>query len=274
MMQPVSIAYITAISQVLSLSAKNRALNRLNRLGLHLLFTRIPAGWIPGLHPADLTPAWRRAGLPVEGVGYSTLGSIGDGAQTSNRFWPTSPYYQAWLGGYLIQTPAGFGWSADTGLEVERLLEAAVVDQRTWLTNYGCREPRVSIQPGSFRVLEETTHQDYSAWLVQGTLQSQSDVGAGNRYGDGYFYYRTYELMFARFSGMRLPPLSTLPPVWPLASYHALELDCLWLFVRVGSYDRWARLYACGARWAGRDYFAILRDEALSTIKQTRIISG
>jgi len=82
-MHPISIAYITAISQVLSLSAKNQALNRLNRLGLHLLFTHIPPGWIPGPHPADLTPAWQMAGLPVEGVGYSTLGTIGEGAQTS-----------------------------------------------------------------------------------------------------------------------------------------------------------------------------------------------
>jgi len=274
MMHPISIAYITTISQVLSLSAKNQALNRLNRLGLHLLFTHIPPGWIPGPHPADLTPAWQMAGLPVEGVGYSTLGTIGEGAQTSNRFWPTSPYYQAWLGGYLIQILDGFGWSAENGMEIEPLLQAALVDQRAWLSNYGCREPQISIQPGSFRVIEETTHQDYPAWLVQGTLQSQSDVGAGNRYGNGYFYYRTYELMFARFGGIRLPPLSTLPPVWPLASYHPLELECLGLFVRIGSHNHWALLYYCGARWAGRDYFAILRNEALSSLKQVRIISG
>jgi hypothetical protein len=174
----------------------------------------------------------------------------------------------------LIQGPPDFGLTEQGALDLEGLLQPAIVEQQNWLKNYGCPAPRTALKPGSFHVVEETQHQDFPAWLVEGVLLSNSDVGAGNHYSNGYLLYRVYELMFERFGNIHLPALCTLPPVWPLASYHRLELDYLGLFVRVGLRNQWALLYSCGARWAGRDYFPTLREDALNALRQARIVSG
>jgi len=262
------------VSQARSVSVKSQAMNRLQQLHLRLHFSHIPVGWTPCPHPTDLSIPWAEAGLAVTGVGYSTLGGLIDGGRTSTRFWPTSPFYQAWLGGYLIQGPPGFGCT-DQGIpDLEALLQPVVAAQRSWLKNYGCPTPRTALKPDSFHVIEETQHQDFPAWFVEGVILSNSDVGAGNRTSNAYLLYRVYELMFARFGNVHLPPLCTLPPVWPLASYHSLELDTLGLLVRVGLRDQWALLYTCGARWGGRDYFPAIRQDALKALRQVRIVSG
>jgi hypothetical protein len=51
-------------------------------------------------------------------------------------------------------------------------------------------------------------------------------------------------------------------------------LDYLGLFVRVGKRDQWALFYSCGARWGGRDYFPVLREDSLNALRQARIVSG
>jgi hypothetical protein len=273
-MNPVKLRYINLVSQAQSVRVRAQAMDRLSRLRLRLHFSRIPAGWTPCPHPIDLTGAWTEAGLGATGVGYSTIGWLNDGGRTSTRFWPTSPFYQAWLGGYLIQGPPHFGMNGQGALDLEGLLQPVVIDQRNWLKNYGCPTPRTALKPGSFHVVEETQHQDFPAWLVEGVILSNSDVGAGNHSIQRYYFYRLNELMFAHFGDVHLPPLCTLPPVWPLTSYHKLELDYLGLFVRVGSRDQWALLYSCGARWGGRAYFPIIREDALDALKQARIVSG
>jgi hypothetical protein len=274
LLNPLTLGYLNLVGQARSVSAKAQAMDRLHRLRLRLHFSRIPPGWTPCPHPTDLTPAWAEASLEVEGVGYSTIGWLVEGGRTSTRFWPTSPFYQACLGGYLFQGPAGYGLTEQGALDLEALLQPVVVDQQNWLKNYGCPAPRTALKPGSFHVVEETQHQDFAAWLVEGVILSNSDVGAGNRSTDHYLPYRIYELMFARFGNIHLPSLCTLPPVWPLASYHSLELDTLGLFVRVGLRDQWALLYCCGARWGGREYFPLICDDALTALRQVRIVSG
>jgi hypothetical protein len=268
------LATINAISQGVALRLKNQALSRLDQLGLRLHFKHVPPGWIAGLHPADLSETWRNAGLPVSGVGYTTIGDLVEGTRTSSRFWPTSPFYQAWLGGYLLHGPPDYGQAADGAPDLKALLQIAAADQVAWLKNYNCPEPRVAVKPGSLRIDENTTHQDYPAWLVSGNLLSNSDVGAGNRTMEAYFRYRAYEALFERFNKIKLPPLCTLPPVWPLGSYHALELDWSGLCVKVGGRGHWALLYCCAARWAGRENMPALGEAALTALRQARIVSA
>lgn len=266
--------YVNTVSLGMSLVAKRQALKRLDQLGLRLHFSRIPAGWVSSLQPADLTEVWHEAGLKIEGVGYSTIGALVEGTHTSARFWPTSPFYQAWLGGYLFQAPTEFETNPVGEICFENLLRLPIVSQCAWLRNYGCSNPRAVLKPGSFQLLEEARYQDYPSWLVQGAIETCSDVGAGNRYPNGYTMYRAYELMFARFGAVHLPALCTLPPIWPLASYHPLDLDYLGLLVRIGQRSHWAFLFCCGARWAGREYLPFLRDDALDALRQVRIVSA
>ena len=65
----------------------------------------------------------------------------------------------------------------------------------------------------------------------------------------------------------------TVPPIWPLASYHALDLDFYGILVRVGDQGHWCLLYSCGARWGEREYFFEIEDEALQSLWQARIVS-
>lgn len=271
---PVALGSINVISQGLSLAAKRQALQRLDQLGLRLLFSRLPAGWIPAVQPADLTAAVQGSAPGVSAVGYSTIGTLYPGSHTSARFWPTSPFYQARLGGYLVHSPTRAGLVPESDPASNLLIQTVVADQTTWLKNYGCPEPEVSLNPDSFRVLENDLHQEHPAWLIEGTICSNSDIGAANRYSGCQVVYRTYELMFQRFGGVHLPALCTLPPIWPLASYHRLELDFLGLFIQIGKRGHWALLYCCGTRWAGRDYFPELRPAALEALHQVRIVSA
>ncbi len=202
---------------------------------------------------------------------YSTIGALVEGTRTSARFWPTSPYYQAWLGGYLLHGPPSYGLTVAGDLDIETILQVL------WsISPPGCRamaapEPHVALKPGSFQVIEATSHQEHPAWLVKSVIDSCSDIGAANRSSEAYVRYRTYELMFARFAHLHLPPLCTLPPIWPLASYHELELDCLGLIVQVGSHDHWALLFCFAARWAGCENLSTLHAPALETLHQVRI---
>jgi hypothetical protein len=271
---PLTLAYINAISQGFSYHIKTQALNRLDQLGLRLHFSHIPPGWIAGLHPIDPTESWQNAGLPVSGVRYSTIGALIEGTRTSARFWPTSPFYQAWLGGYLFHSQPDYGLAPDGSPDLETLMQVVVVDQIAWLKNYNCPEPRLALKPDSFRIVETTIHQDYPAWLLSGSVLSNSDIGAGNRTMEACIHYRTYELMFARFNSIHLPSLCTLPPVWPLSSYHDLELDYLGLLVKIGAHDHWALLFCCASRWAGRENFPALEAPVLNALRQVRIVSG
>ncbi len=269
----IALGAYTAIGQGLSLAAKRQALQRLDELGLRLLFSRLPSGWISAVQPADITPAIQPAHGEFTGVGYSTIGALIPGSSTSARFWPTSPFYQARLGGYLVHSPTSDGLVVQGEPSTNLLTQTVVSDQITWLKNYGCPEPQVTLIPDSFHVMEEIRHQDHSAWLVEGVILSNSDIGAGNRSSASYIAYRRYRLMFQRIGGVHLPALCTLPPIWPLASYHQLALDFMGLFVQIGHRGHWALLYCCGARWAGRDYFPELRQAALEALQNVRIVS-
>lgn len=271
-MNPLYLGMLHTLALVNAQSAYHQALKRLDQLGLHLHFSRIPPGWIAAIQLHDWSDTWQAAGLGWQGVGYSTIGTLVEGTRTASRFWPTSPYYQARLGGYLIEAeqapPTGQGSPPAADLVFQPLM----LEQLAWLRNYGCPNPQASLTQAHPSV-SETTHQDYPAWIFEGTMITQSDVGAHNRSTNNYLNYRTYELLFARFGGVHLPHLCTLPPIWPLASYHTMELDCLVLLIPIPGHPRWALLYCCAARWAGRAYFPQLRDEALSALQNVRIVS-
>jgi hypothetical protein len=272
-MNPLAQAYINTIALGRSQYAKTQTKNRLEQLGLLLHFPHVPDGWITAIPPIDLTSIWQNAGVSVSGVGYLTIGKIISGSKTSGRYWPTSPYYQARLGGYLIRGTDKWCLTLSDQPDLEKFMQVVTTDQLAWLKIYGCPDPGVMIKPDSFQVIAESKHQDFDAWEVRYVISSKSDVGAGNRYLNRYISYRTFEYMFQWFGGVHLPTLCTLPPIWPLASYHALELDFYGILVRVGDQGHWCLLYSCGARWGEREYFFEIEDEALQSLWQARIVS-
>lgn len=274
MMNRIALEYINTVSLGLSLISKADAERRLAQLGIRLHFIRLPDGWIQALHPADLTSTWQNAGLPVSGVGYSTIGALGEDGRSSTRFWPTSPFYQAWLGAYLFQAPGDYGWQANGEPELTALMQPVLVNQRAWLHHYGCPEPQASLKQGSFHLVDKCTHQDFPAFLFEGIIVTQSDIGAGNRYSNGYLLYRVYELMFQRFGGVKLPPLCTLPPVWPIPSYHPLELEAAGLLLRLDSRSQWILFYFCAAARDGIQAAAQIKTDALAALRNARLVSN
>ena len=273
-MNRISLDTINAVSHVRSLIAKNNVERRLARLGIRLHFVRLPDGWIQAAHPVDLTPTLEDAGLPLSGVGYSTIGGLVQDRRSSTRFWPTSPFYQAWLGAYLLQTPRDYGRQSGGEPDAVALMQPALAVQRAWLHVYGCPDPQAELKPDSFHLLEKCTHQDYPAYYYQGDILTQCDIGAGNRYQNGYFLYRTYELMFQRFGGIHLPSLCTLPPVWPLPGYHPLELEATGLMIPLEGRGQWVIFYFLGTSWGGNRDFATVKANALAAMSLARIISN
>jgi hypothetical protein len=79
--------------------AKNELKEQI-RLGYRLSLNGKPEGFINGLMIADMSNTWRKAGINCKGLNYFTLGELRDGLST--RFIPDHDFYQAWLGGYLI----------------------------------------------------------------------------------------------------------------------------------------------------------------------------
>lgn len=262
--------YVDFVSGILSHISKWKSQRRLKRLGIYLDFGQIPKGWVQAIHPADLSSTWHKMGLPIEGVGYSTIGAIKNG-QISTRFIPDSNYYQAWLGGYLIHPQTTFGIDKDGEPVFSQFAQVAVADQIYWLRNYGCTQPQVTVIPDSIRLIHKLQHQDYRAWWIEAEILSNSDIGDRNRYPNGYFLYAIYEKMFERFGNIKLPLHSTLPPRTSLPPYHSLNLKGNFEIVSIPEYQIWIILYGCGADWNGEDRFLQLKDEIISTIQKVKI---
>ena len=265
-------SFINTTARVQAQTANRQAQRLVDRLGISLDFPQIPAGWIQGLPVSDLTPIWRKAGLPVAGVGYATLGTVDSHSQVSTRFLPGSPYYQASLGGYILAPEGLFGLRPDGSPAVEALSQVAVADSVARLHQYGCPDPQVSLKPGSIHLVERTRHQGYPAWWVETVLHSHSESGDRNPELARLITYRAAEHRLEQAGAGSLPFLWTRPPATSLPPYHPLTLGGALLIIWLADPSAWVILFGWGAAWEERNYFAALRPEMLGALRAARII--
>jgi hypothetical protein len=121
----------------------------------------------------------------------------------SERSNPISPYYQAWVGGYVIKTRDG---SLPTDLE-SLAWQVTALDQRSWLSAMG--DPSPIADSSTATRVGSITVDGHSLPLWHGTMRSHSDLSA----------HPTGAL--ATLIGM--PPKSS----WPsgVDSFHDVSLD-------------------------------------------------
>ena len=166
-----------------------------------IVFAKPPSAWITPMKN-QMNDIWEP--IKANGVNYYMFAKPQTWFRTySERSNPISPYYQAWVGGYVIKARDG---SLPTDLE-SLAWQVTALDQRSWLSAMGDPSPIADSSPATRA--GSITIDGHSLPLWHGTMRSHSDLSA-------------------RPSG----PLATLlgmPPqsLWPsgVDSFHDVSLD-------------------------------------------------
>ncbi len=196
------------------------AKNKQKRLGYTVEFTALPEQWLQAKAIYPMDQVWKREGLDAVGTNYFTIGDIENGL--SSRFDPLSPYYQAWLGCYIVQFNKKRSWEINDHF---RLGEA---DQKNWLRIYGDTNPRVDVDWDHVETLDPIQISGFASSLYRGNIFSDTDVGDSK-----ISLYNKLQLAgLAEFFNKTNPTLrvtaANLLPKWqsdsPIGSYQNIQL--------------------------------------------------
>jgi hypothetical protein len=218
---------------------------------LAIVFTKPPPVWITPMKN-QMNSIWEP--IKSNGVNYYMFAKprtwFNRYAERSN---PISPYYQAWVGGYVIKARDG---SLPTNLD-SLAWQVTALDQRSWLSAMGDPSPIADSSPAT-RIGNITVDgRDLQLW--RGTMRSHSDLSA----------HPTGPL--ATLIGM--PPKSS----WPsgVDSFHDVSLD--------GYFACWVDsqrrvsvvVYAVAANYAAqteeRSNSRLINDELLTLMKSATL---
>lgn len=136
------------------------------KLGYKLVLPK-DKNWIDGTMIYDMTPVWKKHGINAGGINYFTIGVIKDNISTRYNY--LSPYYQAWLGGYLVRFSEDREWNADDHFNL------GSADQKNWLEMYGDHNPYVKL--GKTKFIKNIQLGKYKGKLYEGSGLSDTDVG-------------------------------------------------------------------------------------------------
>ena len=169
--------------------------------GLQIVFAKPPPPWVTPLKNV-MNPMWQPIG--AQGVNYYTFAGPSNLIRSySERSNPSSPYYQAWVGGYVTRRLDGT-LPEDLVAWAKQVTE---LDQRSWLAAMGDPAPLAESAPptrmGSILVDGRTVE------LWHGTMRSHSDLSERS------------DTPLAMLVGM--PAKSSWPAT--ITSFHDLMLD-------------------------------------------------
>ena len=219
--------------------------------GVAIAFPKPPSAWV--------TPMKNRMngiGAPIEteGVNYYTFAGPRTWLNSySERSNPSSPYYQAWVGAYVIKRTDG---TVPDDLQ-SLAWQTTELDQRSWLSAMGDPSPLAESSPP---VSAGTIMIDgHSLPLWHGIMESHSDLSADPKG------------QLAMLIGM--PPKAS----WPagIAAFHDVTLD--------GYFTWWADsqrkvaivVYAVAASYPGQaatvNSRSLVNDQLLSLMKSARV---
>ncbi|HEX3703659.1 MAG TPA: hypothetical protein VHU82_10025 [Vicinamibacterales bacterium] len=169
--------------------------------GVAVVFGARPSAWIAPMKNL-MNPIWQPIG--ATGVNYYTFaGPARLLSSYSERSNPLSPYYQAWVGGYVTKRQDGT-LPTDLPAWAKQVTE---LDQRSWLTAMGDRHPLADFSAPT--TVQEVVIDGHALPLWHGTMRSHSDLSDDP------------EGALATLVGM--PPKAS----WPAGarSFHDLTLD-------------------------------------------------
>ncbi len=133
----------------------------------YLLILPEDTNWIAGTMLFDMSLVWKRNNIDAIGLNYFTIGAIQDGLST--RYIETSPYYQAWFGGYIVKFSEDRKWTAEDHFNL------GLADQKQWLSSYG--DPHPFVQLDQAKLIKKITLDKWSTDLYEVSGWSNSDVG-------------------------------------------------------------------------------------------------
>lgn len=141
------------------------------RLGYKIDFKNLSNNWLPAKVIHEMDSVWKREGLNAIGTNYFTIASVR--TRLSERFNPKSPYFQAWLGGYIVKLSKKRKWA------IRDHFKLAEADQRYWLKIYGDKKPKVHTDYSHIEELGTVVISGFKGNLFRGNIFSDIDVGGG-----------------------------------------------------------------------------------------------
>lgn len=241
-------------------------------LGYKLDFLSLDPHWIESLVLYDMSRLWQRARLRARGLNYFTFGRVQHGVST--RFEPASPYYQAWLGGYLVQ------FETTAAPSLSDCWKLGEVDQDGWLALYGDPQPKTKAHPHSFKPLKDSSWGRYPGTLYQWEAESRADVTAAapNFIAKQMITGLAHFFNFHRPLKMRVAHFLNRPEAAEVVSpHHPLTLKGYAAIVEVNpGRNLKAVLYANGVIFSDRsgvehNTFEIIKDNLLKGLTGVRI---
>ncbi len=222
--------------------------------GVTMVFGARPSAWITPMKNL-MNPIWQPIG--ATGVNYYTFAGPARVLRSySERSNPTSPYYQAWVGGYVTKRQDGT-LPADLPAWAKQVTE---LDQRSWLAAMGDRHPLADFSVPT--VVQNVVIDGHALQLWHGTMRSHSDL---SDHPEG---------ALATLVGM--PPKAS----WPAGtrSFHDLTLDGYFVCWSDSTHNVSVVIYAVAAIPAGqsareRDETRRIQDELLSMMRAVKLDS-
>lgn len=240
--------------------------------GYKLRLSNLPLGWMNCTTIFDISHVWKRAGMEAIGVSYFTVGDIENGL--SSRFNPNSPYYQAWVGGYVVRFSHPREWTVSDHFSL------AASDQKDWLKQFG--------DPGPLAIPDFTNVQEkgkikvsgFSGNLYKGGIWSHTDMGRAKR----GIIFPILMAGLAYFANKDNPKLRVMAqnfmPKWqedlPVDSFQKIRLEGYTAIIPI-SENTQVVLFGNGALFTDRsgkkyDTFSKIEPEILQIIKNVQII--
>lgn len=223
---------------------------------VQIVFAKPPHAWITPMKN-QMNDIWRP--IQAVGVNYYTFAGPRTWRQPySERSNPRSPYYQAWVGGYVIKRKDG---SLPEDLQ-SWAWQVTALDQHSWLSSMGDPTP-IADASNKATSMGNITIDGHSLPLWHGIMRSHSDLSDHPR-GP-----------LATLVGM--PPKSS----WPagVKSFHDVQLDGYFVCWVDSMRNVSVVIYAVAANYVGQPATArndrrLINAELLSLMKSARLRSA
>lgn len=250
-----------------------RVLNRERALGYKLNLNPDKSRWLGNGFPFDMSATWKKFGLEAIGINYLTVGSLINN-NLSSRFDISSPYYQAWLGGYIVRFTNSRDWAPIDHFKL------GVADQKVWLNLYGVKNPKVEFDLGSVENLGEFNISNYNGKIYK--MRGRSNTDVGNNYNKIYLS-ATWAggcYFLKRYDPGLVVNYKSFIPAWTdtetLSPYQVIDLEGYVAILEVDERTK-AVLYVNGARFTDKnakvtDNFKMLDKSLLEDLKRFRIV--
>lgn len=138
------------------------------RLGYRLDFSHLNKEWLATNVVYEMDAIWKAQGLDAIGTNYFTIGSLKNNKST--RFDSDSPYFQSWIGGYIVKFSQKKKWTINDHFKL------GVADQINWLKTYDDKNPKVYVVEDKTEEIGDIIIDGFNGTLYRGNIMSDTDI--------------------------------------------------------------------------------------------------